>query len=182
MSASVQMFEALDFNSIASSIPALSSVIKRRFKETVMMFVYPNTIPLIQKKGSGKNLPLSLGPVGKMDELEDEIKRSLLDINTLLGKKLSGGRDKDTGNFFRKILMKIAKKEVFESVIQFLKYGTQPGRIPVSMIETVQKGFQILYTLAFDSNKGNVCLPVFDVLMKKENIRYKQLNYLFIIS
>lgn len=54
--------------------------------------------------------------------------------------------------------------------MQFLKFGKDPGRIPVSMMETVKRGFHILNNLIFDEKTGQVNEPAFQVIIEKENM------------
>eukprot|EP00818_Percolomonas_sp_WS_P007528 CAMPEP_0117440160 /NCGR_PEP_ID=MMETSP0759-20121206/2939_1 /TAXON_ID=63605 /ORGANISM="Percolomonas cosmopolitus, Strain WS" /LENGTH=669 /DNA_ID=CAMNT_0005231901 /DNA_START=299 /DNA_END=2305 /DNA_ORIENTATION=- len=168
---SVQMFESLDFQSLAGSIPAVTGIVRRKFEEAISMFVYPNTYVLKEDpaKQSDRhkrdNLPLYFGiesrNISEMEDmgLEDEIKNTLLDINNLLKTRLAQGSNTDS-----------VKREVTQSVLQFLRYGTEPGRIPVSMMEMIKRGFQILNRLAFDDQKqGEICVSVFEEIMKPEN-------------
>lgn len=167
----VQMFDSFDLKSLSQAIPALTHTMKRKFRENVMMFVFPNTIPLYASgvdgdddddddddsmqhvdshKRGAKTTSAKLANSRKaqmgfdktdMEDLEDELKKSLLDINQLL--KMSRGTN--TGDKSPEAV----KIEVCESVLRFLKAGQQPGRIPVSLMDTVKRGFGILNVLMF---------------------------------
>jgi hypothetical protein len=124
--------------------------------------VYPNCIPLIKLKGVIPMPPKLLSDLDQesIGELEDEIRNSILNVEELLSKKVQRGMNKET-----------AKKEVFESVMQFLKFGAQPNKIPVSMIEVVQRGFHILNSLLFDE-QGKMVIVLFNILIQKENVEF----------
>ncbi|KAL0486242.1 1 TM domain-containing transmembrane protein [Acrasis kona] len=157
----LQMFDSLDFNAISSTIPSLTATLKKRFKESLMMYVYPNTYPLMtknQSKGSNgedKNV-ITIG--NEMDDLEDAVKSTLLDVNQLLTNK-----DHNASS--------VKKEAICESVMQFLKFGKEK-RIPVSMMETVKKGFHILNNLIFDEKTGRIHEPSFQVILQKDNMMF----------
>lgn len=169
LDASFQIFDSLVFNSIAGSIPAVTRLVKKQFDSFMSMIIYPKTFTLqenpARKYDPKESIPLHFGIVTRnmieMEdlELEDEIKNVIMDINNLLKNTKLQGSNSDA-----------VKKEVTQSVLQFLKYGTQPGRIPVSMMELIKRGFQILNQLAFeDQIVGEICLPVFEEIIRPEN-------------
>jgi type IV secretory pathway VirB3-like protein len=156
----LRVFDVLDFNSLANSIPYLTYALKKRFRESVRLVVYPNMIPLYasddnlllqglsstllnssHKSTAGHQRKLQMRfDKSDMEDLEDELKKNLLDINQLL--KIVEQNTTD-------ISSETVKVEVCESVLRFLKAGQEPGRIPASMMDTVKRAFGILNTLAF---------------------------------
>lgn len=89
---SLQMFDSLDFNALSSTIPSLTATLRKRFREALMQYVFPNTYPLMAKNdrpgaNDDKKKIINVGFGTDMEDLEDEIKNTLLDINQLLTNK-----------------------------------------------------------------------------------------------
>eukprot|EP01080_Neovahlkampfia_damariscottae_P005425 gene5425-9238_t len=157
---SIQMFESLD---IFNSMPSLNLTLKKYINDFLKIIVFPNKLSLM-KITKLKEIPNNIfdnSIIGDdvLFELEDEIKNSILNVNELLQKKLNG-KNKE-----------IVKKEIFLSVLNFLKFGTKNDKIPFSMFETVQKSFQILNNLIFEDEK-KIDENLLNLLLKEENINF----------
>jgi hypothetical protein len=156
----IQMFESFDLN----SMPSLNLTLRKYINDFLRVLIFPNKIPIL-KMNRRKELPDNLFDhfsVGEdiLFECEDEIKNLILNVNEMLKKKLTSGKNK-----------KVAKSEIFMSVLNFVKFGMESDKIPFSMIEMVQQSFQILNDLIFE-DENKLAKDLLDILMEEENIRF----------
>jgi hypothetical protein len=156
----IQMFESFDLN----SMPSLNLTIRKYINDFLRVLIFPNKIPIL-KMNRRKELPDNLFDtfsVGEdiLFECEDEIKNLILNVNEMLKKKLTSGKNK-----------KVAKSEIFMSVLNFVKFGMESDKIPFSMIEMVQQSFHILNDLIFE-DENKISKDLLDILLEEENIRF----------